>query len=202
MPKPYLPVKLSEEEILEEKILETIIVSQELMTQNIQTITSAQEIKTSFVQQVQVEAVNVEGKKFVVLIEKVEGGEPIIVDVSEVPDVSVPEKVTVTTVNPTSGVMTTFTNDIEVMQEEKTFKKCVDFLDRQFTLTNNGFSISSETISRFQRIIEHHVRYVKDDQAYDFRVSVDQRTGASVVLETRNFTFDVSAPLDLETFET
>jgi len=49
--------------------------------------------------------------------------------------------------------MTTFTNDVKVMKEEKTFQKCIDYLETKFRITQLGYTIDSESISRLQKIV-------------------------------------------------
>jgi hypothetical protein len=46
------------------------------------------------------------------------------------------------------------------MSEEKTFNKLIDSLEKQRSLTKNGYTIDSETVSRLQRSVEHHIRFV------------------------------------------
>jgi len=46
------------------------------------------------------------------------------------------------------------------MSDEKTFTKCVDYLEKQRSLSKLGYTIDSETISRLQRSVEHHIRFV------------------------------------------
>ena len=59
--EPLVEVTLSEEEIVEEKIFETLISSQELLTEGIKEVTSAQETKTAFTKIFTVEAINTVG---------------------------------------------------------------------------------------------------------------------------------------------
>lgn len=80
--------------------------------------------------------------------------------------------------------MTTFTNDIKVMKEDKTFEKIVEYLEENYSITDLGFEIESESISRLQRISEHHIRYMKGEMAYDFMISADERTGQITLLES------------------
>lgn len=50
---------------------------------------------------------------------------------------------TITSTNEKNGIVSTYTNDIKVMSEDKTFNKCVDYLEKQKNLTKNGFVIDS-----------------------------------------------------------
>ena len=77
----------------------------------------------------------------------------MIVDKVKEPLILNKETITKTTVNPHNGIMTTFTNDVKVMKEEKTFQKCVDYLEKEFQMSQLGFELHSECISRLQRII-------------------------------------------------
>ena len=83
--EPLVEVTLSEEEIIEEQIFETLITSQELLTEGIQSVTSAQETKTAFTKIFTIEAVNAAGEKYIIKTEKTEDGETVIVDKVKVP---------------------------------------------------------------------------------------------------------------------
>jgi len=71
-----------------------------------------------------------------------------------------PEIFTHTSTNGKNGIVSTYTNDLKVMSDEKTFNKCIDVLEKQKNLTKNGYTVDSETVSRFQRSVEHHIRFV------------------------------------------
>lgn len=76
------------------------------------------------------------------------------------------------------------------MSDEKTFSKCIDALEKQRTLTKKGYVVDSETISRLQRSVEHHIRFVNKEtnEGIDFRVIVDSRTGVISINEEIAFT--------------
>lgn len=94
-----------------------------------------------------------------------------------------------TTTDNKNGIVSTYTNDVRVMSDEKTFSKCVDALEKQRNLTKNGFTVDSETVSRFQRSVEHHIRFVNKEtsQGVDYRVIVDSRTGQVSINEEEKF---------------
>ena len=126
----------------------------------------------------------------------------MIVDKVKVPVQPIKETITTTQVNPTTGIMTTFTNDIKVMKEDKTFANIVTYLEKNYKVTELGYEIQSESISRLQRVSEHHIRYLKGDVAYDFRINADERTGIVTLLENHQHTVDLSQQISLESFET
>lgn len=76
------------------------------------------------------------------------------------------------------------------MTDEKTFNKCVDALEKQKQLTKNGYTVDSETVSRLQRSVEHHIRFYKKDssEALEYRVIVDSRTGQISINEENKLT--------------
>lgn len=71
------------------------------------------------------------------------------------------------------------------MTDEKTFNKCIDALEKQKQLTKNGFTVDSETVSRLQRSVEHHIRFFNKDtnEAIEYRVIADSRTGQVTINE-------------------
>ncbi len=50
---------------------------------------------------------------------------------------------TLTSTNGKNGIVSTYTNDVKVMSDEKTFNKCIDVLEKQKSLTKNGFTVDS-----------------------------------------------------------
>ena len=121
----------------------------------------------------------------------------MIVDKVKVPVKPIKETITTTQVNPTTGIMTTFTNDIKVMKEDKTFDNIVKYLEKNYNVTKLGFEIQSESISRLQRISQHHIRYLKADIAYDFRINADERTGIVTLLETNEHKVDLTQKVSI-----
>lgn len=200
-PQPVIAVKLSQDEILQENILQTVSTSPQLVTENIKTVESAEETQTAFTKIITVNVVNDKNEKLQVRTEKGENGQTQVVNVIRIPEQPKPQIITTTTVNPKDGITTTYTNNINVMKEEKTFNKCVTYLDKQFTLDKQGFKVESETLSRLQRIVEHHVRYIKNEEVKDFRVTVDQRTGAVTLLGSRNITLGKEETTEISSFD-
>lgn len=88
-----------------------------------------------------------------------------------------------TSTNSKSGIISTYTNDVKVMTEEKTFNKCLDMLENKKQLSKDGFVIDSNSISRLQRSIEHNIRFINAEtkEAKDFRILADSRTGQCTI---------------------
>jgi hypothetical protein len=124
-----------------------------------------------------------------------------------VPEVKKQEIVTVTTTNSKNGIVSTTTNDIKIMQEEKTFQKVVDAIDNKKNLTKNGFVVAGETVSRFQRTIEYNIRFINKEtsEVADFRAIVDSRTGQVTINDETRSTltseFDISKQVEKQYIE-
>lgn len=133
---------------------------------------------------------NDNGEIFTVRTEQLGNEQPKVVDFSKVPDVKKPEIFTTSFVNPVNGVLSTHTNDVKTMNEEKTFPKTIDTLEKQKSLTKNGFTIDSEVVSKYQRSVEHHIKFVNQDtkEIVDFRVLADSRNGQVTIVEEQKST--------------
>ena len=84
-----------------------------------------------------------DGNKYVVRTQQVGNDQPTVLDYINLSDTPKPEIFTVTTTNTKNGIISTYTNDVKVMSDEKTFTKCIDALEKQKTLTKNGYVVDS-----------------------------------------------------------
>lgn len=197
VPEPVQPVKLSPKEIKEQKI-ETILTTniKELPFKEVRKVVEVHEVKTAYTTTLEMRVEDGKGEKYIVRTEKQGNEEPRVVDYVKVTEIKKPEVFTVTSTDIKNGIVSTYTNDVKVMSDEKTFNKCIDALEKQRNLSKRGYVVDSETVSRLQRSVEHHIRFINKEtkQGIDFRVIADSRTGVITINEETEFTLGENEP--------
>ena len=184
-PKEVVKVKLSQEEIVEEKI-EQIITSTSAVTKipGVKQIIKAEETVTGYGKIFDVVMQGTDGKKYIVKTETIEGNAPQIIDVVLEQPKPQPEICTEESVDKNTGIIFTHTNNLTMIAQDRYYPKWTQYLENQYQVMTKGFQIESQTTSKLQRTNEYNVRYTHKEtkECKEFRLTVD-RTGKITMLE-------------------
>ena len=187
-PKEVVKVKLSQEEIVEEKI-EQIITSTSAVTKipGVKQIIKAEETVTGYGKIFDVVMQGTDGKKYIVKTETIEGNAPQIIDVVLEQPKPQPEICTEESVDKNTGIIFTHTNNLTMIAQDRYYPKWTQYLENQYQVMTKGFQIESQTTSKLQRTNEYNVRYTHKEtkECKEFRLTVD-RTGKITMLEEKN----------------